>query len=143
MSMPANRAMRVPPAERAAAYGIPSQRVDGNDISAVYGAIKSAAEQARSGSGPALVEAVTYRYRGHSKSDRHVYRTRDEIEQWRSTKDPIARFEKVLVERRLLDDEQAAKVSADAKEAVEAAVKEAEQAPDPTCEDLLEGVYAP
>jgi TPP-dependent pyruvate/acetoin dehydrogenase alpha subunit len=143
MSMPATRAMRVLPAERAAAYGIPSQRVDGNDISAVYGAITSAAEQARSGSGPALVEAVTYRYRGHSKSDRNVYRTRDEIEQWRSTKDPIARFEKVLVERRLLDDEQAAKVSAEAKEAVEAAVKEAEQAPDPTCEDLLEGVYAP
>jgi TPP-dependent pyruvate/acetoin dehydrogenase alpha subunit len=143
MSMPANRAMRVPPAERAAAYGIRSQRVDGNDISAVYGAIKWAAEQARSVSGPALVEAVTYRYRGHSKSDRNVYRTRDEIEQWRSTKDPIARFEKVLVERRLLDDEQAAQVSAEAKGAVETAVKEAEQAPDPTCEDLLEGVYAP
>lgn len=143
MSMAAGRAMRVQPAERAAAYGIAAQRVDGNDVSAVYGAIRAAAEHARSGAGPSLVEAVTYRYRGHSKSDRNLYRTRDEIEQWRSTKDPIARFEKVLVERGLLDDAQAERISAEAKEAVEASVKEAEQAPDPRCEDLLDGVYAP
>ncbi len=143
MSMPAGRAMRVPPSERAAAYGMRGERVDGNDISAVYTAIGSAAEHARSGGGPSLVEAVTYRYRGHSKSDRNVYRTRDEIEEWRSTKDPIARFDKALFEHQLLDNEQAAKVAAEAKQAVDAAVEEAEHVPDPKCEDLLEGVYAP
>ena len=77
--------------DRAAAYGMPGVTVDGNDLMAVYEAVSQAAKRARGGAGPSLIENVTYRWRGHSKSDANRYRTRDEIESWRE-RCPIERF---------------------------------------------------
>ena len=71
--------------------GIKGITVDGNDVFAVHKAVRNAAERARSGDGPTLIEAMTYRWRGHSKSDRQAYRTRDEVKEWMN-KDPIPRF---------------------------------------------------
>ncbi len=79
--------------DRAAGYGMPGETVDGNDIMAVYEAVNQAVERARAGEGPSLIENVTYRYRGHSKSDANRYRTKEEIEEWKG-KDPIPRFRK-------------------------------------------------
>ncbi|MEL6232794.1 MAG: thiamine pyrophosphate-dependent dehydrogenase E1 component subunit alpha, partial [Pseudomonadota bacterium] len=83
-------------AERAAAYAMPGRTVDGNDLSAVAEAVDAAVSRARAGAGPSLVESLTYRWRGHSKSDRNRYRSKDEIAAWME-KDPIPRFADMLV----------------------------------------------
>ncbi len=142
MSMPAERAMKVTVAERAAAYGMPGRRVDGNDVGAVMSAVREAADAIRAGSGPWLLEVVTYRYRGHSKSDRNLYRTRDEIADWREHRDPIVRFAGALRSMEILDADGAAQVERRARDEIEAAVTWAEAEPEPSCDDLLEGVYA-
>lgn len=141
MSMPIEKAMNVTVAERGAAYGIPGVRVDGNDVAAVYGAVKDAVDHIRGGGGPYLVEAVTYRYRGHSKSDRNLYRTRAEIDEWRA-KDPIGRFAAALEERGIITSADDDAAHQKARDEINAAVAWAEQQPDPRVEDLLEGVYA-
>ena len=142
MSLPVSRAMKVSAAGHAAAYDMPSRRVDGNDVVAVRDAIAEATDAIRAGSGPWLVEAVTYRYRGHSKSDRNLYRTRDEIAEWRSEHDPIVRFAASLVEAGVIDTDAATATEQRARDEIEAAVTWAEGEPEPRCEDLLEGVYA-
>jgi TPP-dependent pyruvate/acetoin dehydrogenase alpha subunit len=141
MSLPAEHGMKRTPADHAATYAMPSRRVDGNDVVAVMLAIAEAAEAIRGGSGPWLVECVTYRYRGHSKSDRNLYRTREEIAEWRE-KDPIPRFAARLQEAGLIDADAAAAAEQRARAEIEAAVTWAEEQPEPRCEDLLEGVYA-
>ncbi|MEM8742963.1 MAG: thiamine pyrophosphate-dependent dehydrogenase E1 component subunit alpha, partial [Pseudomonadota bacterium] len=83
-------------ADRAAAYAMPGRSVDGNDLSAVAEAVDAAVARARAGAGPSLVETLTYRWRGHSKSDRNRYRSKDEIAAWME-KDPIPRFADMLV----------------------------------------------
>ncbi len=142
MSMPAMRSMRVTVAERAGGYGIPGIQLDGNDVGAVFEAVRQAAEGCRAGRGPWLVEALTYRYRGHSKSDRNLYRTRDEIAEWRR-RDPIARFEQVLVQRGLLDETDRHAIAQAAQQEIDAAVAEAEGQPEPERDALLSGIYAP
>lgn len=141
MSMAQAYAMRRSPADHAVAYGMPSRRVDGNDVASVLVAIREAAASIRAGDGPWLVEAVTYRYRGHSKSDRNLYRTRDEIAEWRA-RDPIPRFAARLEAAGVIDAAQAEAAEQRAHEEIEAAVTWAEAQPEPRCEDLLEGVYA-
>jgi pyruvate dehydrogenase E1 component alpha subunit len=141
MSLPAEQGMKRTPADHASAYAMPSARVDGNDVVAVMTAVREAAEAIRGGSGPWLVECVTYRYRGHSKSDRNLYRTREEIAEWRE-RDPIPRFAARLAEAGLVDAETAAAAAQRARAEIEAAVTWAEGQPEPRCEDLLEGVYA-
>src|SRR5271170_4588376 len=93
MSMAMARATAVANvADRASAYAIPGVIVDGNDFAAVAEASFQATERARAGEGPTLIEAKTYRTRGHSRSDRNRYRSREEIEAWKA-RDPITRFE--------------------------------------------------
>jgi pyruvate dehydrogenase E1 component alpha subunit len=142
MSLPVTRGMKVTPAGHAVAYDMPARRVDGNDVAAVRAAIAEAAAAIRGGSGPWLVEAVTYRYRGHSKSDRNLYRTREEIADWRAHHDAIVRFAGLLEERGVLDAEATAAAERRAREEIEAAVLWAETQPEPACEDVAEGVYA-
>ncbi|MGC9399719.1 MAG: thiamine pyrophosphate-dependent dehydrogenase E1 component subunit alpha [Anaerolineae bacterium] len=127
--------------DRAAAYGMPGVTVDGNDVLAVYEAVAEAAERARAGGGPTLVENVTYRWRGHSKSDANVYRTREEIEAWKK-KDPIARFRRQLIEEEGLTPEEADALQAEADAIIEEAVAFAEESPEPTLETIEEAVYA-
>jgi TPP-dependent pyruvate/acetoin dehydrogenase alpha subunit len=128
-------------AERAGAYGMPGVTVEGNDVEAVHAAVTVAVDLARSGGGPTLVEAETYRWKGHSKSDKNLYRTKEEISSWRE-KDPIVRFEQVVRERGLLDDAALDRVREDARLAVRDAVREATAAPDARPDDLLDGVFA-
>jgi len=129
-------------AGRASAYGMPGAPADGNDVEAVYEASVEAVERARSGGGPTLVEAITYRYRGHSKSDRNLYRTQEEIEDWRTNRDPIERFVgKCREERRLSPDEIDA-CEASARETIRKAVSEAFAAPNADPADLEGAAYA-
>jgi len=142
MSMSVKRAFNVEfISQRAAAYGIPGVTVDGNDMFSVYDAISQAAAHARSGQGPVLVESLTYRWRGHSKSDRQLYRTRDEVKEWQS-RDPIPRFANTLVENQILRAEEVEQIRQRAYQRVEEAVKFAEASPEPEVSTIMEGVYA-
>jgi acetoin:2,6-dichlorophenolindophenol oxidoreductase subunit alpha len=142
MSMHVTRAFPIANiAERAAAYGFPGVTVDGNDLFAVHAATKEAVERARSGGGPTLIEAKTYRWRGHSKSDRNLYRTQQEIEEWKM-RDPIARLQRRLLELELIDEAEIAAIQAEARAAIEAAVEFARSSPDPDPAGLEDEVYA-
>ncbi len=142
MSLPVGTA--VPTADisaRAAAYDIPGLTVDGNDLMAVYEAATVAVERARVGKGPTLIEAKTYRWRGHSKSDRNLYRTQDEIQTWKD-RDPIVHFRSWLIDEGVLDEAQAEALTGEAKVAINAAVTFAEQSPEPDPSILEDAVYA-
>lgn len=128
-------------ADRAAGYGIPGVRVDGNDVSAVYDVTADAVRRARAGDGPTLVENVTYRWKGHSKSDKNLYRTKEEIAEWRG-QDPILRFEAQIREQHLLSDEEIQTTRTKALEDMRSAVREANSAPDADPSDLLDAVFA-
>lgn len=143
MSMSVNRAMNIDHiSTRAVSYGIPGMTVDGNDILAVHQAVKEAAERARSGAGPSLIENVTYRWRGHSKSDRNLYRTQEEIEDWKD-RDPITRFEKVLEDAGIMDEEVLEQVDQAAQATIDNAAEEATTFPEPSPENIEDEVYAP
>ena len=125
-------------AARGAAYGIDGQAVDGNDLVAVFEVVSAAVATARGGGGPGLVEATTYRYRGHSKSDRNLYRTQTEIEEWRTERDPLIRFEGHARESGWLDDAAVSAAQEAARERIRSAVSEAVRSPEPDV-DVLEG----
>jgi pyruvate dehydrogenase E1 component alpha subunit len=142
MSFPVKKAFAIERiSDRAAAYGIPGVTVDGNDLLAVYDAVSQAVKRARAGEGPSLVENVTYRWRGHSKSDANRYRTKEEIEAWKE-KCPIRRFRARLIEEGELTEEEADQIEREAHGAIEAAVQFAEASPEPALETIEEGVYA-
>ena len=142
MSMPFRKAVNIQKiSERAAAYGIPGITVDGNDLFAVYHAVRTAVERARSSGGPSLVENVTYRWRGHSKSDRQRYRTREEVKEWQA-RDPIRRLVDRLVDAGLFTGEELDQVREEARQRIEDSVTEAENAPDPDLSSIMDGVYA-
>ena len=143
MSFSTELSMAVPHvADRAAAYGMPGVTVDGNDLDAVYAAAQEAVDRARSGGGPTLIEAETYRWKGHSKSDKNLYRTREEIAQWRD-RDPIVAFEARSLAAGSLTQDAIEAVRAEAIDAVKAAVREASAGADADPRDLLDAVYAP
>jgi pyruvate dehydrogenase E1 component alpha subunit len=129
-------------AEKAAGYGMPGVTVDGNDVAAVYEAMETAVARARSGEGPTLLENMTYRWKGHSKSDKNLYRTRDEISEWQG-RDPILAFETRVVEAGLLSQDDVAAVRDEVVQELRAAVRDANAAPDADPSDLLDSVYAP
>jgi len=117
-------------AQRAAAYCMVGQQVDGNDVEAVYAAAVQAVSRARSGEGPTLIECDTYRWYGHGASDNRSYRTRDEEEEWKK-KCPIARWRKRLIEDGLLADEEAQEIASRSAREVEEAISFAEESPLP------------
>ncbi len=127
--------------DRAASYGMPGVTVDGNDLVAVYEAVSQAVERARRGEGPSLIENVTYRWCGHSKSDVNRYRTEEEIEAWKQ-KCPIKSFGTRLIENGVLTQEEVDEIERQAYAAVQAAVDFAESSPEPALETIEEGVYA-
>lgn len=128
--------------DRAAAYGIPGVTVDGNDVQAVYDVITEAVDRARRGGGPTLVEAVTYRYKGHSKSDQNLYRTREEIDEWRA-KDPIGRFESAVLEAKTLTQADIDTVKSEVRDAIRDAIRRGNDAPPSRADELLSAVFAP
>ncbi len=114
-------------AQKAVAYGMPGIQVDGNDILAMVAASKEAVERARSGEGPTLIEAETYRMSVHTTADDPKrYRTDKEVDSWRK-KDPLTRFAQYLSARKLLDDEKIEALEGEVKEEIQAAVDGAEE----------------
>ena len=129
-------------AVKAQAYGFPGLKVDGNDAVAVYLAVKQAADRARSGGGPTLVECETYRIGAHSSSDDPTrYRDEREVEQWRK-RDPLELFRGRLQAWGLWGARDEDELRARTLEEVNAAIAEAEKKPDPPRESLFEDVYA-
>lgn len=129
-------------AVKAAAYGFPGVRVDGNDVLAVVRATRDALDRARAGEGPTLIEALTYRLGAHSTSDDPTrYRSADDVEAWRR-KDPIRRFGDFLKRQGLLDESLETSAVQSAREEVQRAVAACEAASPVAPESLLEDVYA-
>ena len=142
MSMSVSRSTaKLPISQRAVGYGMPGYTIDGNDVLLVYETMMNAAEHARSGKGPVLVETVTYRYFGHSKSDRNLYRTQEEIDAWKQN-DPIEKFKQRLIGGKLLTEKQAEEIDIDTQKMIDDAVAFAEASPDPDVSSLTEYVYA-
>jgi pyruvate dehydrogenase E1 component alpha subunit len=127
-------------AERAAGYSMPGVTVDGNDFSAVTEAVDAAVERARSGEGPSLVENITYRWRGHSKSDRNKYRTKEEIAEWQS-RDPILAMARMLVEHKIATDAEVEEIEAEATQIIADAIQFATEGADPRIEEVTRDVY--
>jgi pyruvate dehydrogenase E1 component alpha subunit len=112
------------------------------DIIAVYQAVKHAREWALADKGPLILEFVTYRYGGHSMSDPGTtYRTREEVQQMRSTRDPIRGLQKYIEEWGIASEEDLKKFDKDAKSEVDAAVEEAKASPEPKVKDLWTDIY--
>lgn len=127
--------------DRAAAYNMPGVIVDGNDFFAVYAATRTAVARARAGAGPTLIEAKTYRWRGHSKSDRNLYRTQQEIEEWKQ-RDPIIRLRALLLERDLLTADDFAAIDREIEAEINEAVEFARNSPEPDPTNMEDEVYA-
>ena len=127
--------------ERAAAYSMPGVTVDGNDFSAVAEALHIAIARARAGEGPSLVENLTYRWRGHSKSDRNRYRTKDEIEEWMG-RDPIEQFKAELIAHGAIDEAEANAIAEAAIAEINAGIEFAKLGVAPAVADLTRHVYA-
>jgi len=128
-------------ADRASAYAMPGVIVDGNNFSEVAEAADAAVERARAGEGPTLIESKTYRYRGHSKSDRNRYRTKEEIEDWMANRDPIALFEAELKEFGIIDDAGIEAVREAVKKEIAVGIEFAKDSPSPEIRDLENYVY--
>jgi pyruvate dehydrogenase E1 component alpha subunit/2-oxoisovalerate dehydrogenase E1 component alpha subunit len=127
---------------KARAYGMPSARVDGNDVLAVYKAVQEAAERARSGGGPTFIEALTYRIGAHSTSDDPTrYRSEEEVETWRQ-KDPLVRLRRHVVSLGLTDDARDATMDEALAREIGVAVDEVEKMAPPARDSLFEDVYA-
>ena len=143
MSMAMNRSMKIEfIPSRAASYGMPGVSTDGNNILGVYKVVSDAVSRARSGEGPTLIENITYRWRGHSKSDRNLYRTKEEIEEWME-RCPIESFKKLLIETQKLTEEQVEEIDQQAKATIDLAAEEAIPLPEPSPEAMEGEVYAP
>jgi pyruvate dehydrogenase E1 component alpha subunit len=129
-----------PAADRAGAHGLPAQIIDGNDVAVVYDAVAQAAVRARSGDGPTVIEAQTYRHYGHSRADPAKYRPSDEVAHWLQ-RDPLDVAKSRLTDLGVTDgeiadaDERAARI-------VEEAIEEAKAAPDADPADALTDVWA-
>ena len=142
MSMSTRRAFKIERiAQRAASYGMPGVTVDGNDVLEVHKAASEAVERARAGEGPTLLECITYRWKGHSKSDQELYRTRDEIDSWKA-REPIRRFRELLIAQGVITEDEARKIEQEAGRTIAEALEYARAGPEPAVDTILEGVYA-
>jgi pyruvate dehydrogenase E1 component alpha subunit len=143
MSVSTERSMAVANvADRASAYNMPGVIADGNRIEDVAEAVTTAIARAREGQGPTLVECKTYRTRGHSRSDRNRYRTKEEIEEWK-LRDPIGHFETELVANGIATADEIAAISAAADAEIAAGIDFARNGTDPSPNDVTRGVYTP
>lgn len=125
---------------KAEGYGIEGERIDGMDVLEVRDRVSAHLDIARNEKRPSLVEAFTYRYRGHSAADPEVYREKSEVEEWQE-KDPIETFIKTCLDEDVLSQEDVETARGKAEEAVEASVRFADESPDPPLESLYEELY--
>jgi len=129
-------------AQKALAYGFEGVRVDGNDLLAVYAATKAAADKARAGGGPTMIEAVTYRLGPHSSSDDPTrYRPKEEVAEWQR-KDPVERMRKYLELKGLWSQDQEDALRKELDETITSTIQDVERAPPPSLETLFTDVFA-
>ncbi len=127
--------------ERAAAYGIPGVTIDGNDVLGVRDTASQAVERARRGSGPTLLELLTYRITGHSRRDPALYQPEDERKSALEN-EPIGRFRTHLLDTGVTDEANLGRIDREVADEIESAVEEAMSAPEPAPEDALEDMFA-
>ena len=123
------------------AYDMPSEPVNGMDVEAIHEAVSRAADRARNGEGPTLLEMRTYRYKGHSMSDPQKYRTREEVEQWR-LQDPIELVRKTILDNKMATEDELAAIDEKVKGQVDESVRFAEESPYPDPSEAFKDVYA-
>ena len=127
--------------QKALGYNMPNSRVDGMDVLAVRQAAQEVLEQIRNGSGPYLMEIVTYRYRGHSMGDPERYRKQEEVKRWEEN-DPIGIYRKYLISNQIFEESQLDELDQKAESEVKEAVRFAEESPEPPAEALFADIYA-
>jgi len=142
ISVPLSKQMAGPVYRRAFGFGFPGIQVDGNDVLAVYAVTKAAADRARDGGGPTLIEALTYRLGAHTTTDDPTrYRTADELDLWMA-REPIGRYRAFLEKSSLWSDELERRAKAEADDAAAHVRGAIEEIPNPPLSDLMEHVYA-
>ncbi|WP_333682873.1 pyruvate dehydrogenase (acetyl-transferring) E1 component subunit alpha, partial [Pontibaca methylaminivorans] len=127
---------------RGAAFGIPGEQVDGMDVLAVKEAGEKAVAHCRAGKGPYILEVMTYRYRGHSMSDPAKYRTRDEVQQVRETRDCIEHVRSLLLQGKHASDDDLKAIDKEIRAVVNEAAEFSKDSPEPPLEELWTDVYA-
>ncbi len=127
--------------KRGEGFGVPGIQIDGMDVVTFEKEMKKASDHARSGKGPIIVEAKTYRYRGHSMSDPAKYRSRDEVEEVKLHKDPIISFKSFILEKGILSEDAIKKIDARVKKEVADSVTFSENSPEPDADELYTEVY--
>ena len=128
-------------ASRGNSYGIESIQIDGNDVEAVYESVSNYKDEILTGNRPKFIEAITYRYRGHSKSDRNLYRTSEEINFWKDEKDPIKRYIGKLLEQGIAEVDLK-EIDEEVKNTIRTSVKKALDSPLSPITNLEEDSYA-
>src|SRR3954451_6851161 len=126
--------------KKAEGYGVPGSRCDGMDVLDVHAASTEALRKAREDRQPQLLEAVTYRFRGHSMADPEEYRTKEEVEEWRR-RDPIASFRRRLAEESVISEEDADELDREAVAGVDESVRFADDSPFPELDSLYDDLY--
>ncbi|GIN23064.1 thiamine pyrophosphate-dependent dehydrogenase E1 component subunit alpha [Siminovitchia fordii] len=129
-------------ADRGVAYGIPSEIINGNNVLEVVEATTKAVERARNGKGPTLIEAHTYRWEGHSRSDARKYRTRDEEKEWKKLRDPISLFKEQLINENMMTEEEFIELDKKVQAEMDEAVEFAKNSNEPSLETLTTDIYA-
>lgn len=129
-------------ADRAKAYGIEGYTVDGNNVVEVYNAAAALVEAARKGKGPALLECLTYRIKGHYVGDPEKYRSKEEVQKHFTENDPITRYADYLVSKNLIDAAELERIRAEAAQEIAAAEKFAEESPSPEPEDAYNDLFS-
>jgi len=128
-------------ADRAVAYNIPGVAVDGNDVVAVYRAVKTAIDRARRGEGPSLIECKTYRWRSHGEGETDAYRSKEEVEEWKR-KDPIENLRRKLIGMNILSEEEDGHVKSDATRLIDEAVQFAKTSPFPNPTEAMNDIVS-
>jgi pyruvate dehydrogenase E1 component alpha subunit len=139
MGVPFKESLSTEIPKLAAAYNMPAVSIDGMDVNAVYGAMQKAVEHSRSGQGPYFVEAMTYRYRGHSMSDPELYRLKDEVSQYRK-RDAIDRLKGEMQKAGQLDEAKFEEIAEHVERVVNDAVDFAEESPQPGLDTLFDHI---
>ncbi len=127
--------------DRKYAYGIEGLTIDGNNLTTVFNTVSHFSDECRAGRGPVLIESLTYRWRGHSKSDAQVYRTREEIKQWME-RDPIERYKKILIGEKVLTEKEDRNLEKEVIGELKEAAKFAIESPFPEPSEVEDDVYA-
>lgn len=127
--------------DRKYAYGIEGLTIDGNDLIEVFNTISYFAGRCRTGKGPVLVESLTYRWSGHSKSDAQVYRTREEIKEWKE-RDPIKRYREILISRKIITEKDDSDLEKEVMNKIQKASEFARESPFPDPSEVEDDVYA-